>query len=647
MMTDITFLTDPADQPTPWRVVHAGLEYPGEVVAARRWDPQWGERLQGDRFFRIILLTEPQGDVTVEDQRIAACVPRISGAGARDDIDRGLRSISEARSLYRAGRQPDTGQLQSFLAGQEASLRERLLREMAGAYASGSIITTPELTLDPTRLFDGPTPSNWFVAVGELLLRHAYPSPPVDRTHFPEPLTSRHVEQLLEALFSPEPGPEARHALDGFGPGLRLAPSLWSASPLLEPIGRSLELAGAAIPAHQLLERVARNLPAVELTITPDHGLRTRSGTPFSGSRVTWDLMPELAWDDDLLSSLETLRLQQPPTWPAILPYLEPLYPGVTSAGDPAGHQERFLQALATLRTQVQGLHSDLRALTACLGQQLSPETSEVLDLLTSVAAPSDPFHYYLACVRASASPSILSQALHTRDQLSTLGSAQQEILEAKVFLETAVAGQEQQELSAEAAMLEAQIDLPALAANPALWPARHAQITRLRLRYAAEYRAFHTAYYQSAQELRRQLEFVWPRMEALERFNLLDELGPPTAPELLSAFRRLFTRLLPCSVPPEELGLEERPVCRWCGLRLMDRVPQEETAAALQTLEEALVQQNRRLSTFAIHQILEQPDTALMDKFLRLARASDLDALADVLDDQVLAFLRTLLRQP
>ena len=93
--------------------------------------------------------------------------------------------------------------------------------------------------------------------------------------------------------------------------------------------------------------------------------------------------------------------------------------------------------------------------------------------------------------------------------------------------------------------------------------------------------------------------------------------------------------------------GLEERQVCRWCGLRLMDRVPQEETAEALRTLEEALAQQNRRLSTFAIHQILEQPDTALMDKFLRLARASDLDALADVLDDQVLAFLRTLLRQP
>jgi hypothetical protein len=604
MMTDITFLTNPPDQPTPWRVVHAGLEYPGEVVAAQRWDPQWGERLRGDRFFRIIILTEPQGDVSVEDQRIAACVPRASSARTRGDIDRGLRSISEARSLYRAGRQPDTGHL------------------------------PPELTLDPPRLFDGPTPSSWFQAMRELLLRHAYPSPPVDRTHFPEPLTSGHVEQLFEALFSPEPGSEARHALDGFDSGLRLLPSLWGASPLLEPIDHALELAGVAIPAHQLRERVAqaqglpfslvtlallafvaRSLPAVELTLAPDHGLRTRSGTPFSGNRLTWDLMPELAWGDDLPSSLETLRLLQPPTWPAILPYMEPLYPGVTSAGDLAGRRERFLEALATLCAQFQGLRNNLRTLTVGLGQQLPRETTDELDLLASVAAASDPFDYYLACVRASASPSTMSRALHTRDRLDPLGAAQQEILE------TAVVGQEQWELSAEAAMLEA-------------------QVTRLRLRYAADYRAFHTAYYQSGQELRRQLEFVWPRLEALERFNLLDELGPPTAPELLGVFRRLFTRLLPCNVPPEELGLAERPVCRWCGLRLMDRLPQEETAAASQTLEQALAQQNRRLSTFAIHQILEQPDNALMDEFLRLARASDLE-------DQVLAFLGTLLRQP
>ena len=86
--------------------------------------------------------------------------------------------------------------------------------------------------------------------------------------------------------------------------------------------------------------------------------------------------------------------------------------------------------------------------------------------------------------------------------------------------------------------------------------------------------------------------------------------------------------------------------MCQACGLRLTDDPPVRLVEENLTSLEEALREQNRRLSAFAIGQVLEQPDTAMVDKFLKVLRAGDLETLADVLDDRVTTFLRTFLRQ-
>jgi hypothetical protein len=37
-------------------VVHAGIEYLGEVVCAHLWDIVWGEQLRGDAYLRIVFI---------------------------------------------------------------------------------------------------------------------------------------------------------------------------------------------------------------------------------------------------------------------------------------------------------------------------------------------------------------------------------------------------------------------------------------------------------------------------------------------------------------------------------------------------------------------------------------------------------------
>ena len=43
---------------TPWRVVHRGIDYPGEIVIAETWRPELGRKItEGDIHFRIVVLT--------------------------------------------------------------------------------------------------------------------------------------------------------------------------------------------------------------------------------------------------------------------------------------------------------------------------------------------------------------------------------------------------------------------------------------------------------------------------------------------------------------------------------------------------------------------------------------------------------------
>jgi hypothetical protein len=665
-MTDLAFITNSTGQPRPWRAVYSGFEYLGEVVAAQRWDPAWGDPLRGDLFFRIVFLTQPLGKavVAVQDRRIAVCLPRARRT--QGQIDREFKSIAEARALYRTGGDAGAAQLRSILAEEEAKLQERLLEATARSYAAGRVVTASGLSVDPAAVFAEPGPEQWRQKLAGLLLHHAYLQLPVDPVAFPEPFGPGPAQRLFDGLFSPQPGPEARGALEAFGPGLGLLPGLWRASPLLEPIARVFHAGGASVRISELMERLAheegfpyplsalavlafaaRNLPAVELTLPPNHRLRTRSGRVFVGSRLTWDLLPELAWDAALAASLDSLQLLSPPTWRAALPYVEAVCPEATPAEglqNEALHRQRFLEELRALEGEVQALQEQMEAMAAALGQPLPAGAQGSLQLLRQVTAAADPLELYHAAVRMAGSPSVLRQAVDGIARLRPLAAASQEVIACKAYLDRTVVDPAQGALAAELAALRARLDMPSLVATASLWPSVRAQDARFRQRYAASYRETHQRHHREVRALRGRLERVWPRLEALDRLNQLDDLGPQVAPELSQTFHRLAARLEPCPVPGDRLLLEESPRCLACGLDPAQQPPMAEVEEALRQLEEALGQQNRRLSAFAIRHVLEQPDTALVDKFLRIVRASDLETLADVLDDQVLAFLQAFL---
>ena len=86
--------------------------------------------------------------------------------------------------------------------------------------------------------------------------------------------------------------------------------------------------------------------------------------------------------------------------------------------------------------------------------------------------------------------------------------------------------------------------------------------------------------------------------------------------------------------------------MCQAYGLGLTDDPPFRPVNEILTSLEEALRKLTCRLSAFAIGQVLEQPNTAMVDKSLKITRASDLETLAGVLDDRVAVLRGAFVRQ-
>jgi len=211
-----------------------------------------------------------------------------------------------------------------------------------------------------------------------------------------------------------------------------------------------------------------------------------------------------------------------------------------------------------------------------------------------------------------------------------------------RTYLDAVELPEDQKELALDRLAILEQLDPAQLLANPHLWSSLEALFDWFKSRYRPLYLGHHQAYHRSAASLHDRLLRAKPQLEALGRLNSIAELGPPLAQGLFSQYERLEPALQPC--PLWESDAAPEPPCPACGLKLGHQVPQREVERFLGQLEKALGQQLGRLSSQAIGQILARSHQAKIDQFLEVVQASDLASLVNVLDDELVAFLRQLL---
>lgn len=198
-------------------------------------------------------------------------------------------------------------------------------------------------------------------------------------------------------------------------------------------------------------------------------------------------------------------------------------------------------------------------------------------------------------------------------------------------------------EMALDRASLLEQLSPDYLLKSPHLWESIKALFDWLRSQYVPVYREHHRQYHQEVSRMRARLEERENWVIALGRLNSLSALGEPLGAGLAGEYQRLRERLRPC--PASEVQMEEGPYCSLCHLGLLMTLPQGEVEAFLQGLQRALQGQLHRLSRRVIGRIVGQKSTRL-ERFIQAVQVSDLSGLAELLDEELLAFIRGLLEE-
>ena len=674
----------PLGKPAPFRQEHLGLVYQGEVVRVDRWSPRLAGPLAGDVYFRIVLMTRRRGGLgpTIRDRRIALCLPAAGLPRRRFQLSGELARIRETQAIYLTQRDAEADLIRGTLQNRQDEVEEQLLAEESLRYSDSQIFTGAEHQPDLNLIFSGLDPLIWFSRLAGWLLAGAYPSLPLDAAALPRPVAATDAAELYAAIFDQPGGRPDTLGLLGVALGLSTPsqPSVFNASscPVMELIRRRLAgQSGTAnwsdlhrYLAHDVgltgplanlflllyLHREGRNL-AVDLS--PSHSLTLLDGRPLPVRRLTSDLIPGLRWNEGVADWARSIGPPAEPQWNDALQHLNLLSPrltGVAEGGDFGPLELSLGQDIESLAREL----SQAQHLLELLGHAQAPMEgpggpakegdavdcrAESLGRLSRVLSQAGGgFRAVYQAVRAEYRDyRQLETDLAGLRQMAQLHKSAGEILQTQAYLEGAVVPHNLfPSLSIDRQALRTAVALASLLESKGRsWGALSQHISGFKSRYAAAYRAHHDNLQQALTAYKQGFETGQRKLRALDLLSTLPELGEPAGAGLAEALDNLGAPPEACPVPGLYLDLDVFPRCSKCGLSLQRSLPTPPLALVLAAIDAGLAAKNLRLSNLLVDRILQRRNDRRLDDLLKIVRASDLSALSNTLDIELVEFIR------
>ena len=261
---------------------------------------------------------------------------------------------------------------------------------------------------------------------------------------------------------------------------------------------------------------------------------------------------------------------------------------------------------------------------------------------LTSTAGPQE----LLACAeRLYLNKQALMEDIYLLRSLQQSPAEARELIAMLRFLSGAQVPAEWEELAADRSLLAEELTFAALATEPQRFPLARAALERFRRRYVVAYHEHHTRHWAEMARLHATLLDENAHAEALRRMNTLAELGPPMGVGALAVFEELLAAAAGC---PPSAGVEDVAAaeggCPSCHLSPDLSPPAQRVKEVIARIERACDKQVTRLSSHVVHLIIRGHGDARLQLLLTVLQASQLSSLRDVMDDEVLSYLRAAL---
>ena len=661
----------PLGQAVPFYCDHLGLRYQGEVIRADRWLPAWGEPLGQDAFFRIILLQQRgrQQAPKIQDSRIALCIPATGLSRRRSQYSNEMATIRETLGAYRIQRDTEGELIRTTLQRRLEETEEQLWGEESVRFSQGQIITNSSQKPDPAAVFAGLTPEPWFSRLAGSLLAGAYPDLPIDGNSLPRPVTSADPPELFREIFS-QPGFGAS-LLSQLGPGLGLTAAQLSDPPefpssnvailirkrlarLSSPVQWSLihnylsheaGLTGQLAILYLLLY-IHHEQPRMEVRLGAGHQMMLADGSPLLGTRLTADLIPYLKWDDEIGRWANTIGPVTEPEWNDALLYLSVLCPGLTpiAEGKAVEDQEAsLLRNKAEFEVRLSQATNFLRSLRMSATDHEAEGPGNAVGRLAKISG-NDSASIFRSIKSAYQNHQDLTADITALDRLTRLSDRKDDILSAQVYLDHAAVPLAMAELSIQHQALQEAISPGPLLRSPRGWEGLAPEITRFKSQYALAYRDHHGDIHRSLAAYLRDLAAARRKMNAHSLLNALPELGEPTGGGLFEKLGQIDPGPSPCQADSAVIDLEATPICPSCHLSLDWTIPSGDLARLASAIDGVLEDKNRRLSNLLVERVLEGNNGQRLNDFIAIVQASDLSALSNKLNEDLLAFIRQLL---
>ena len=217
-------------------------------------------------------------------------------------------------------------------------------------------------------------------------------------------------------------------------------------------------------------------------------------------------------------------------------------------------------------------------------------------------------------------------------------------MVEAIYYLDGVVVPDRAGSLATERQLLPQRLQSRELLVSPDQWPGLLETAHIFRRRFASAYIRHHDAYHSRMGILGQRMADIRLEAQALERLNTIPELGNAKAPELAGLVEELYNSIIACPVTLESERIERFPRCTQCSLRFDSEPPNHEVEELGSYVTSALGEQCRRLSRRVVDRLLHSERTDRLQRFIDVLQVSDVQGLAQVMDDNLVQFTRELL---
>lgn len=657
-------------RPQPWKVEHGGLEYNGEFVVSEIVTDDLFAPLNHDVSFRVVFFTRDRRPSITEqlDSRIIMVVPVRPAVDDFNQVGDRLRSLMGTLDSS----QNLSGIREAIEQNVDTAILEMPL-QLKNGYARGRVYTSTNSRINVADVFANDSPGKWIDSFAADALWSTYPNRPFDYESFPRTLTDSDVHQIIRGLLQGDSGASA--LVTAFGPGLGLtstdAPTVLDtencrAFPIIRQF---LEDRGGQASSPDLIESLVRDhglsssvsalyllafvrSECAQIELQQGHNVQTLSGDPYAGDSITWDFLADIDMDIDLsapsfVDSWQTVRLEPSASWDMVLPYAVLIDSEAQTSTDQSDAAQQESRILALLDAMKLSLTDNLQSLQT-LEEQFNTSFDDLRDQLTSLTSlcgASGIVDFYSIASETFAGTKRLRDALESHAQLDRAAASVPELLAARDYLGQVTFGRDGGALALDRDALNARFDANSLLQSQSAREGLRSNINQFKDSYSLDYLAHHTSYHQRGLELRNRLERLRPQVDAIGLFNGIPEFGEPISPEAPELFGNVESGFRECALAESEVSLENAPYCSECEISLADDIPERDSELLVGQVEHAMREINRRFGTMSARRVLSHPSKEQLDKFIALVQVADSSALVNVLDAEVIEFLRDYLK--